>query len=345
MSRETPMVLVAENDPSLAELLVHLLTGAGYGVATAANGRDAIQAASEAPFEVAVVHYRIPGIAGAEVLRGLLNAAPDIAVIMMTGMTEVAPAVEAMKSGAYDYVVKPVSPTELLVRVEQVRERRRLVLGEKRYRQNLVQAQDDEREWTALEVHDRIAQSLASIFQQLQVLEGMTRPYPEIRQAVVRSSLWCREVIWEARNIMYDLWPPVLEELGLVPAMEEDLRHLAEEASCQVEKVLSAADRFPRAVELTLYRVFHEAVVNIRRHARARTVKVSLVNRGDGVSLEVRDDGVGFDVQAALARPRVGGLLSMRRRTELARGTWHLESQPGGGTTMRAWLPLSPPAV
>jgi signal transduction histidine kinase len=208
-----------------------------------------------------------------------------------------------------------------------------------------ITAQDEEREWIALEVHDRIAQTLAAIFQQLQSVEGMARSYPEMRQAAVRGSLLCREAIQEARNIMNDLQPPVLNELGLVPAMEDELRRLAEETSSQVTQALILVDRPSRTVEVTLYRIFREALVNIHRHARATAVEVSLTGRGEGASLEIRDNGIGFVVEEAMAKKRVGGLLSMRRRAELAGGAWHLQSQPGNGTRVCVWIPLSPPPI
>lgn len=205
-----------------------------------------------------------------------------------------------------------------------------------------ITAQDEEREWIALEVHDRIAQTLASIFQQLQAVEGMTRSYPEIRQAVVQSSLLCREAIREARNIMNDLRPPILEDLGLVPTMQEELSRLAEETHCQVMQELTFGGRPPWAVELTLYRIFKEAVVNTRRHSGATAVGVSLRAHGAGVSLAYSDNGAGFDVEEALKKKRVGGLLSMRRRAELAGGALRLESQPGRGARVTVWLPLPP---
>lgn len=222
---------------------------------------------------------------------------------------------------------------------------RQMTAVEERFQAELRQAMtahDEEREWIALEVHDRIAQTLASVFHQLQAIEGLTRSYPELRQAAVRASVLCREVIREARNIMNDLRPPILDELGLVPAMEEELSRLAEETSCQVRQALNFGERPPRTVELALYRVFREALVNTRRHARATVVEVSLKGDGDGVRLEISDNGVGFDVQEALEQKRIGGLLSMRRRAELGGGTCQIDSQPGKGTKVSVWLPLPP---
>lgn len=224
----------------------------------------------------------------------------------------------------------------LEARLEEAQERNRTELHA------AIRAQEDEREWLALEVHDRLAQTLATVFQQLQTLESLGASSPEIRRVAVRGSILCREVIREARNIMNDLRPPVLDELGLVPLVQEELlRHLEQEASCQVQQRISYPVRPPRDVELVLYRIFHEALINIQRHSKATKVIVSLDGDGEAVRLQVEDNGVGFNVGEALAKKRVGGLMSIQRRAELAGGISTIESEPGGGTKVTARIPVA----
>ncbi|MBI2919098.1 MAG: sensor histidine kinase [Chloroflexi bacterium] len=218
----------------------------------------------------------------------------------------------------------------------------RLAELEKRRHSDLglaMRAHEEEREWLAYEVHDRIAQTLASVFQQLQALEALAHSSPEIRQLAVRSSMLTREAIREARTIMNDLHPPVLDELGLVPLVEEELRRLSEDMKCRTRSKLTPRLRLPRDMEIALYRILHEALVNIRRHSQANEVVVSLEATPQGVDFEVRDNGVGFDVATTLARRRVGGLMSLQRRAELAGGTCDIGSIPGRGTTVRVWVP------
>ena len=204
-----------------------------------------------------------------------------------------------------------------------------------------IAAQEEEREWIALEVHDRIAQILASAFQQLQMLESMSHANPLIRQAAVRASLLVREAIRESRNIMNDLHPPVLDEFGIVPLIEEKLRHFQKDTRCRVSSEVDYPQRPPREVEMALYRIFHEALTNIGRHAPGvREVAVSLVYRDQTISLQVRDDGPGFDVEAALQARRVGGLMSMRRRAEIIGGEFDITSIPNQGTTVTLRVPV-----
>ncbi|MBI4233319.1 MAG: sensor histidine kinase [Chloroflexi bacterium] len=218
----------------------------------------------------------------------------------------------------------------------------RMAQLENRFRAELLramEAQEQDREWLSYEIHDRVAQTLASVFQQLQSVESMARASPEIRHVAVRASVLLREAIREARSIMNNLHPPVLHEVGLGPLLEEELRRLEEDTGCRVKAALDGHVRLPRDVELVLYRIAHEALINIRRHAAARDVAFSLACGSEGVQLLVEDDGVGFDLPKALATTRVGGLMSMQRRAELAGGSCSVESHPGQGTRVVVRIP------
>ena len=204
-----------------------------------------------------------------------------------------------------------------------------------------LRAQEQERQWTACEVHDRIAQTLASVFQQLQTLELLTRADPRARQVAIRGSRLCREAIREARNIMNDLHPPILDEFGLAPLIDEELRHLQEDLGCAVRQRTDYEERPAMDVEVAVYRIFHEALVNVRKHAPGcRNISVWLSSRDRVVRLDVADDGPGFDAEAAAQTGRVGGLMSMRRRAEMVGGTCGVTSEVHKGTTIRASVPF-----
>jgi signal transduction histidine kinase len=205
-----------------------------------------------------------------------------------------------------------------------------------------VAIQEEERQWIAYEVHDRIAQTLASAFQQLQKMEAMTRGNESTHQIAVRASVLIREAIRESRNIMNDLHPPMRDEFGIVPLIEEELRHLAEETRCETRLLAEYHVRPQREVEVALYRIFHEALINIRRHAKdAGHVVVSLKSVDHTVSLEVKDDGIGFDPQAEVQRKRVGGLMSMRRRADVINGALDVTSRAGLGTLVSVSVPFN----
>jgi signal transduction histidine kinase len=203
-------------------------------------------------------------------------------------------------------------------------------------------AQERDRQSIAFEVHDRIAQSLVSVFQQLQALESLTRADPQIRKAVERASVVAQEAIQESRNIMRDLHSPLLKQYGIVPLIKEDLRRLQQDINCRVRSYADYPVRLSPDVEVALYRIFQEALMNIRRHApSARNVLVSLKWSHRTVSFRVQDDGPGFDTDAASQDIRVGGISSMRRRAEAIGGSLEVASIPGHGARVTTNIPIT----
>ena len=199
---------------------------------------------------------------------------------------------------------------------------------------------EEERERLAYELHDLVAETLVPAFQQLQTVEASTRSVPDTHRAITRSALWVREAIREVRNIMNDFHPPLLDELGLMPLVEDQASRLEEDLGVQVERRLDCVERLPREIELVLYRILSEALVNIRRHAKATAITITVEAQRRLARLVVEDNGVGFDINHALERPRVSGVMSMRRRAELAGGICLIDSEPGKGTRVEVRIPV-----
>jgi DNA-binding NtrC family response regulator len=166
------MVLVADDEESIRSSLQQLLEQAGYKAVTAATGDQALEAASRREFEVALLDIRMPGLTGLEVLHALQEKHRDVGVIMLTAVAEVETVIDAMKNGAYDYVVKPFRAVELLVRVERARERRRLLLDQRSYQRRLEQEVEEQRA-RLQEQFAELVQSLAREHATLYELEAL----------------------------------------------------------------------------------------------------------------------------------------------------------------------------
>jgi signal transduction histidine kinase len=135
----------------------------------------------------------------------------------------------------------------------------------------------------------------------------------------------------------------VLTERGLEAAVRGLLEDAAADGGFRFE-LTSTVERYPRALENLCYRVLQEAITNVRKHARARTVSVTLRRHADAIVCEVSDDGIGFDVANALDRDRMRlhlGLESMRERVSVAGGTLDIRTAPGRGATFTFSFPLS----
>ena len=139
---------------------------------------------------------------------------------------------------------------------------------------------------------------------------------------------------------MFELRPASLDREGLAAALREYLTEAAEEGgfSWEVDDGLSRTP--PADIRAVIYRIAQEALANVRKHARASHVSVTLRESEEGISTRVADDGVGFDLE----RSESGaghhlGLASMRERAEMAGGTLFVQSEPAGGTAVEFWLP------
>jgi signal transduction histidine kinase len=153
-----------------------------------------------------------------------------------------------------------------------------------------------------------------------------------------------RSCITSLRFLLFDLRPPILDEQGLGPAVEDYLQHSGGEATFTVRDELLA--EVPAETRVLLYRIAQEALTNARKHAQAHHIDIELVAQDDGVLLRIEDDGVGFSpLEARGSKPGHLGLAAMRERAEMAGGRIHLHSLPGAGTVLEVWLPIERDAV
>ncbi|GAB3830890.1 sensor histidine kinase [Dactylosporangium cerinum] len=142
-----------------------------------------------------------------------------------------------------------------------------------------------------------------------------------------------QQALQEVRRLARELRPPVLDELGLAAALE----HAAEQhRTFGLDVTVDDLPGLPAAVEVAAFRIVHEALTNVARHAGAATVRLRVTVDGDALCLQIIDDGAGLP---AGVRPGVG-TLSMRERAEELGGTLHIGAATGGGTVVTARLPV-----
>jgi len=203
----------------------------------------------------------------------------------------------------------------------------------------LINAQEEERSRLARELHDDVTQRLALLAidagrgeRNLPSAAGGTA-MRAMRESLIRLSE-------DVHALAYRLHPSILEDLGLIEALKTECERFGRVASIPVDlKAQEVPDPLPHAVALCLYRIAQEALRNVGRHARASAVQVSLRRLDGGVQLAVRDNGAGFDPAQQRDRPSLGHA-SMRQRVYQLNGELEVESAPGHGTTVLAWVPL-----
>jgi signal transduction histidine kinase len=231
--------------------------------------------------------------------------------------------------------------------VRQSRERQRLIEQLQATRAELAAAERQagtlaERQRLARDLHDTLTQGFASVVLLLEAAEESLvtgRPVDRHIEQALRSA---RDNLAESRRVVWALRPRPLAEQPLPQALGELTGRLGEETGLQAETVVTGTARpLPAQVEEALLRIGQEALSNVRKHAAASRVTVTLSYLDDAVTLDVHDDGVGFDQAARVAAAGGLGLAAMGERVGALGGSMMIETAPGDGTTIAVEVPAS----
>lgn len=211
----------------------------------------------------------------------------------------------------------------------------------------ILNAQEVERRRLARELHDDVCQRLSGMRLSIDLLE---HDIGENKKAMKKIDLAKRQVdqiITDIRRISWNLRPTTLDDLGLVVALQKLCQELRSTYKTQIK--FSSSRDIPRKlnaeVEIALYRIAQESMMNALKHSKASEITVKLKREKSGLLLTVRDNGRGFDVTKARdERPGRGlGLMSMKERAHLLQGSCAIESKRMEGTTVRVYMPLERP--
>jgi two-component system sensor histidine kinase UhpB len=253
------------------------------------------------------------------------------------------------RSNRIDPALEPgADVADRLARLEQDREAlaRDLHQGEKRLR-GLARAawkvEEQERARLARELHDGIGQTLTALAMRLERLAAEAAAEAGLG-ALDEALGLARQALAETRELAHLLRPPILDDLGLVPALRWLARTFGRHAGIAVDVAEEGlgSERLPADVETLLFRVAQEALTNVAKHAAADCAHLRLARRGEWIALSVVDRGRGFDVGAAPQGQAAGfGLKGMRDRVECSDGLFSLRSAPGAGTRLEVTLPLA----
>jgi signal transduction histidine kinase len=202
----------------------------------------------------------------------------------------------------------------------------------------LVDAQENERRAIARELHDQIGQSLSALLMDAQNLADAPQASGSFRNSLQKIKLLAEDCVNNVRNMALLLRPSMLDDLGLVAALQWQGRELSKRTGLVVDVVDDHfADNLPEEHKTCIYRVVQEALNNCAKHAHATHVHVLIHEDDHHLALSIEDDGIGLDPQRQLGM----GFLGMQERVARLGGTLRLDSSPGKGTRLRVELPLS----
>jgi two-component system sensor histidine kinase UhpB len=356
---ESPLrILHLEDDPDDAVLVQSTLKAGGIACTTfrVHNQVDFVAALERGGIDLILSDFSLPAFDGFSSLEIARTRCPNIPFILVSGTLGEELAIDSLKRGATDYVLK-----ERLSRLvpavhramQEVKERAERKLAEKKRREyslklqvlsrRLVEAQETERRHLARELHDEIGQALTVAQLNLQALlqsSGSKTQFPRLKESLEVVE----RVLEQVRDISLNLRPSILDDLGLEPALRWLTGRQAALVGLQAGFHADPLEqRLDLVIETACFRVAQGALTNVIRHAQAKSVSVELCQETGQLHLYVRDDGIGFEVAAVREQAVRGaslGLLSMEERATLAGGGLEFKSVPGQGSEVHAWFPL-----
>jgi signal transduction histidine kinase len=339
----------AEPDHALA--LAHLQRAGLDVAALRVETRAEFERALADDWDVILSDYRLPGYSGLEALARVRDAGLVVPFILVSGEIGEETAVEAMRNGASDYLLK-ANLARLAPSVEHAIEAcatrrarqeadRELAQSRERLRelaQHLQTSIDAERAAIAREIHDDVGGSLTSLKFDLALLRAHIAE-PALQQRLAHAIETVTHAIEASQRIMHNLRPAILEQ-GLVPALQWLATRFEKRTGIECSfRTSHERPQLPVGVPLVAYRTAQEALTNISKHAEASRVRIELELSGGALSLEIADDGRGI-APGDLAKARSFGIRGLHERASTV-GGWVDLSSGRHGTTLILSVPLA----
>jgi signal transduction histidine kinase len=351
-------ILMLEDDEADAELIKYALKkgGLSFSLTRVESKEKYLNALEQNPPSLILSDYSLPGFNGHDALALALKKCPETPFVFVTGTMGEEVAIETLKSGATDYVLKtrlsrlmPAVSRALREATERAQHRR----AEEQLRESheqlralsvyLQSIREEERTRIAREVHDELGQALTSCKLDLSwIANRLTREQSPLLEKTRSLVSHMDSTIRTVRRIASELRPGVLDHLGLVAALEWQANEFQNRTGIKCDVQANVQELLPDPnLSTTFFRIFQETLTNVIRHAGATEVKVELKQSDARITLEVRDNGRGIASQD-VSNTKSMGLLGMRERAALLGGVFKIgKLGRGKGTRVKVSIPVS----
>lgn len=335
LSCKRQTVLLVDDEADVLTSMGRILEKAGYKTVLATSIQEALDRDDWHQYLAAVLDRKLPDgwIDGA--LPQFRERDPEMALVIVTGYSDLDGTVSALREQVQDYLLKPINPELLLARLDRIAENQEARESVRRLEQEVIHTADEEKRRIAIEIHDGLGSKLGGIAMMCQGLER-TLGYLGREEEAARAreiDVLVRETISEARRLSRGLHSVHADPQGL----RDSLRNLADHVrgSWSVECDLKCPSGFVLGDPIVanhLFRIAQEAVTNAIRHGESTRVEIELEERGDELFLRIKDNGKGFD--PTQARRRGMGLHSMEYRCRAIGATLRIQAEKGSGVVV-----------
>lgn len=342
-------ILLIEDNPGDARLIQEYLSdlkNIEYTFQHADRFQKGIEILENEFIDVVLLDLKLPDSEGLVGVEQIFQIAPNIPVIVLTGLNDENTAINAVKMGAQDYLVKDKVESEVLIRsIKYAIERKRAEedqqkLLEQRIRSlSIIEAQENERRRISRELHDGLGQLLSAAKLNFGMIDFMQNTNKEKAAEVIKQvdSIISKAIV-ETRRIAHDLRPTTLDDFGLIPALRILCQEFSKITGIKVKfQVSPTLDRIDPKVEIAIYRIIQESFNNISKYAEATEVSLDIYRKDNFVFVKAKDNGKGFDIENIIKSKKAGGgfgLLNMKERAELIGGKAEIISSLGNGTEL-----------
>jgi signal transduction histidine kinase len=331
MDERTLRVLLIEDDPEYAALLIDMLAtsqDAQFVTQHAPNLTHGLRLLAGASYDIVLLDLQLPDSEGEDTYTRVYQRAPTVPIVITTSIDDKQKATAAVRYGVQDYLIKgKVNRGHLTRAIFYAIERQRA------FQQAQHLAALEERQRLARDLHDSVSQTL---FSATMIAETLLHLYgdlygeqsPQLKQGLEDLHRLSRGARSELQTLLVELRPTALTETSLDRLLTMLTNALQSRTKASVSASVVRDCQLPAAVQVAFYRIAQEAFNNIIKHAQAQAITLTLQRNGDGVTMEVRDNGRGFSEQVTQGM----GLKIMRERAASINAKLTIDPRPGVGT-------------
>lgn len=312
---------------------------------------DGLARAESARFDVVLLDLGLPDAQGLDTVRTFMRLSHNVPVLVLTGLDDVSVGLPAIQEGAQDFLQKnALHASELGRAIRYAIERHRIAAELRASREelqrlsaNIQRVREEEKNRIARELHDDLGQLLVALKMEAARVDDYVsgiEPAPPVAGMRNIDAL-IDQLVDSVRRIAADLRPTMLDDLGLLPAIDWLVERFSANHDIAVIRRIGMHDvEFNREGSTAVFRIVQEALTNVARHSGATSVTLDIARKGSDCVVHVADNGRGC-AGAERASPDAFGLLGMRERAARLGGAVHISTAPGQGFALTVALPLA----